>query len=112
MWGKRLKSQPAESSAFADGATVHPVGEGRRFRWLRLQSLAPIKKRGHLIGGRAFIVAPALHGAGATAVLGEDLRNGGVVEVAGVHDDEGAAVFDGRPVVLRFALIVARTGEG
>jgi len=36
---KRMNSQPAEASAFADEENYCFVGEGRRFRWLRIHSL-------------------------------------------------------------------------
>jgi len=34
-----MNSQPAKTSAFADDCNWNPVGEGRRFRWLRTHSL-------------------------------------------------------------------------
>jgi len=35
-----MNSQPAKASAFADDDNYHCVGEGRRFRWLRIHSLS------------------------------------------------------------------------
>ena len=37
---ERMNSQPAKASAFADAVIIIIVGEGRRFRWLRIHSLS------------------------------------------------------------------------